>query len=518
MSTIPVPDRATLRALTAQVSVNNNFTPADNHDSNAATMQQLRAKIQHVIYIVKENRTYDQILGDLEKGNGSPSVALFTEPYTPNQHQIARQFVTLDNFYDSGEVSGVGWNWSTAARATDYVEKTVPPSYAGRFGPIFYDYEGANRNLNIGYASLADRLKADPLTPQDPNLLPGTADVAAPDSSEGDVGAGYLWDDTIRAGLSVRNYGFFLDLVRYQLPAPFTQLNIAAPVNPFAAGVVQAFPAKSSLMPLTDLYFRGFDNAYPDLYRYQEWAREFDGYVANGNLPSLSMVRLMHDHTGNFDTATFGVNTPEAQIADNDYSVGLLLEHLASSPYAANTLVFVIEDDAQDGPDHVDAHRSIAFIAGPYVKQGAVVSTRYNTVNFIRTMKDVLGITTFGINDGTAEPTADLFDLNQAKWTYASKVPQILRTATTLPLPKATVQNTLAATKRNLMAAKPRHSAQWWAKRMAGQNFDKEDDLDTVNYNRVLWEGMKGKRVPYPDVRDGKDLSRDREALLKSYR
>jgi DNA-binding beta-propeller fold protein YncE len=179
--------------------------------------------------------------------------------------------------------------------------------------------------------------------------------------------------------------------------------------------------------------------------------------------------------------------------------------------------VFVIEDDAQDGPDHVDAHRSIAFIAGPYVNQGAVVSTRYNTVNFIRTIKDVLGITTFGINDGTAEPMADVFDLTQTKWTYASKVPAILRTATTLPLPKSTAQNSLPATKRNLLAAMPRHSAQWWAKKMSGQNFDKEDDLDTVNYNRVLWEGMKGKRAPYPDVRDGKDLSKNREALLKRY-
>jgi len=298
---------------------------------------------------------------------------------------------------------------------------------------VFYDYEGANRLVNIGIAAPGDRLQANPITPQDPNLLPGTADVAAPDSSEGDVGAGYLWDGALRAGLTVRNYGFYLDLVRYQLPAPLDILNIPAPVNPFAAGVVQAYPAKAALGPYTDPYFRGFDNTYPDFFRYQEWAREFDQFVANGNLPSLSLVRFMHDHTGNFDTARFGVNTPEAQVADNDYAVGLLLEHLAASPYADSTLVFVIEDDAQDGPDHVDAHRSTAYIAGPFVKQGAVVSTRYNTVNFVRTIKDVLGIDAFGINDGTAEPMADVFDLTQTDWDFTSKVPGILRNTSTLP-------------------------------------------------------------------------------------
>lgn len=515
MSTIPVPSGKTLRALSAQAAVNNNFNVAENHHDNARTMAQLQAKIKHVIYIVKENRTYDQILGDLEKGNGDPKLAVFSEPYTPNQHQIARQFVTLDNFYDSGEVSGVGWNWSTAARATDYAEKTQPPSYAGRFGPFFYDYEGTNRNVNIGFASIADRIKANPVTPPDPNLLPGTADVVAPDSSELAAGAGYLWDGALRYGLSVRNYGFYVDLVRYQLPAPFTQLNIPAPPNPFAAGVVQAYPANASLAPYTDPYFRGFDNQYPDFYRYREWAREFDQYVAHGNLPSLSLVKFMHDHTGNYDTAQFGVNVPEAQIADNDYAVGLLLEKVAASPYAANTLVFVIEDDAQDGPDHVDAHRSIAFIAGPYVKHGAVVSSRYNTVNFIRTIKDVLGIPYYGITDGTAEPMADVFDLHQDDWTYVSKVPTILRTATTLPVPKSTSENSLAPTRANLAASHPRHSAKWWAKRMSGQNFDKEDDLDTVSYNEVLWEGMKGKHTPYPTTRDGKDLSKNREALLK---
>jgi DNA-binding beta-propeller fold protein YncE len=150
MLTIPVPTEPVLDNLTAQVGINNNFNQTPNHDANEAVMAQVRAKIQHVIYVIKENRTYDQILGDLPQGNGDPGLVLFGAPYTPNQHQIANQFVTHDNFYDSGEVSGVGWNWSTAARATDSVEKTVPPSYANRFGPSFYEYEGTNSGINVG--------------------------------------------------------------------------------------------------------------------------------------------------------------------------------------------------------------------------------------------------------------------------------------------------------------------------------------------------------------------------------
>ena len=142
----------------------------------------------------------------------------------------------------------------------------------------------------------------------------------------------------------------------------------------------------------TDPYFRGFDNAFRTFFRYQEWAREFDIFVRNGNLPSFETVRLMHDHTGNFSTAINGVNTPELQQADNDYAVGLLVDKIAHSPYAANTLIFVTEDDSQDGPDHVDAHRSTGYMVGPYVKQGVVINTRYSTVSMLRTMGDILGL------------------------------------------------------------------------------------------------------------------------------
>jgi DNA-binding beta-propeller fold protein YncE len=497
--TLPVPDADTLSTLSTQAATNNHFAFSDDHATNASVMAQLRDKIHHVIYVIKENRTYDQVLGDLPGGNGDPSLALFPEAITPNLHQLARQFVNLDNFYDSGEVSGVGWNWSTAGRATDVVEKDVPVSYANHMGPSFYDYEGTNRNVNVGIADIAGRSAANPLMPQDPNLLPGTADVAAPDSSEGEAGAGYLWDAALRQGLTVRNYGCYLDLILY------TTVGVPAPQSPFAAGVVQATPAKASLIGRTDPYFRGFDNNYPDLFRYQEWAREFDLFAANGDLPQLSMVRLMHDHTGNFATAQLGVNTPETQLADNDYAVGLMVEKVAQSPYKDDTLIFVIEDDAQDGPDHVDAHRSIAFVAGPYVRQGALVTDRFTTVSMMRTIKDVLGIPWMGLYDGTSEPMASVFDLGQKDWTFVSKVPEVLRT-TQLPLPERTAENTLPRTRANQAYAKPRRNAKYWTKAMSAQNFDKEDDLNEVDYNRELWIGLKGKGVPYPAVRDGRDL------------
>src|SRR5580693_7336067 len=175
-----------------------------------------------------------------------------------------------------------------------------------------------------------------------------------------------------------------------------------------------AYASDPALMGLTDPYFRSFDTKYPDFWREREWARGFAGYVAHKNLPSLSLVRFMEDHTGEFAQAIDGVNTPEAQVADDDYAVGLLVEAVSKSPYRDSTLIVVIEDDAQDGPDHVDPHRSIAFIAGPYVKHGAVVSTRYTTVNMVRTIEAVLGLKPIGINDAMAAPMAQVFDTRQA--------------------------------------------------------------------------------------------------------
>jgi len=212
--TVPVPQSDQLQSLTLQAVHNNRYDRDRENDAAELALSSLGKSVKHIIYIVKENRTYDQILGDLAKGNGDPAITVYPQPLTPNQHAIASQFVDLDNFYDSGEVSGDGWNWSTAARASDTIEKTIPMNYAGR--GLNYDYEGTNRNINVGLATIPERQAFLALTPSDPNLLPGTSDVSAVDGpSEGEEQLGYLWDSALRGGLSVRNYGFFLDGARY---------------------------------------------------------------------------------------------------------------------------------------------------------------------------------------------------------------------------------------------------------------------------------------------------------------
>ncbi len=390
----PTPGPAELNRLTELVADNNHFRRYVSEDDQE-TMDFLRKKIKHVIYIIKENRTYDQVLGDLPVGNGDPSLTEFGSAITPNLHRLARKFVTLDNFYDSSEVSMDGWPWSTSARAPDVVEKQTSVNYANR--GLSYDSEGTNRNVNVAFPTTAARVAANPVSPTDPDVLPGTINTAAPDSPTGVLNQGYIWDAAFRNGVSVRNYGFFVDLTRYFLPAP---VGIPQTLNPYASRQQVAYAANVALRPVTDPYFRGFDQAFPDYYRFKEWAREFD----SGLFPKLTLLRLAHDHTGSYKTAILGVNTPELQVADNDYAVGLVAQKIANSEYRNNTLIFVIEDDAQDGADHVDAHRSTAFVIGPYVKRNAVVSHPYNTVNMVRTMEDILGIGQSNLNDAVAAP------------------------------------------------------------------------------------------------------------------
>ena len=490
---LPTPEAAELARLTAQVARNDHFRIAATWEQGL-TSEFLHTRIHHVIYIIKENRSYDQVLGDLGRGNGDPSLTLLPEPLTPNHHQIARQFVTLDNFDASGEVSGDGWNWSTAARATDELEKSMPLQYAAS-GPE-YDYEGTNRTINVGIADSAARTAANPLSPNDPDLLPGTADAFAPDDSDGDAGAGYLWDAAIRAGLTFRNYGFFLDLNRYD--AKPGDSNYLLPIHdPHAAGQVVATPTKPELMSTTDPYFRGFDLTYPDFWREQEWKREFDDYVAHKNLPTLELVRLMHDHLGLFETANDGVNTVETEMADNDYALGLVIDAVAKSPYRDDTLIFVVEDDAQNGPDHVDAHRTVALVAGAYVRQNVVVSEHYSTVNMLRTIEEVLGLAPLGLNDAAVEPMTQVFERTLRPWSYDARVPLVLRT-TQLPLPPADPNAKIDP--RAARYAHPRHDAAYWADRTSGMDFSDADKLDTDRFNHILWEGMRGPSVPFPSV------------------
>jgi len=487
LQSFPIPSASQLPQLTTQVANNDRFSSTES-SSDAQVMAAVSKGVQHVIYIIKENRTYDQVLGDLVDAKGAPigdqdpGLVQWGQAITPNQHSLARTFVTLDHFYATSEVSYDGWVWSTSAQCTDVTEHQFPVTYG--FRALSIDAEGLNRSVNVGLPTLAERIAADPLTPNDPDLLPGQAAVGAPDGPNDEIDTGYLWNAALRAGLTVRNYGFFIDTTCYNEPA----CTIPVIHDPAASSTVVAYPSNPALAPYTDPYYRGFDNNFPDFYRFKEWERDFDANYAKGGLPALSLVRLMHDHTGSFDTAIDMVNTPELMQADNDYAVGLLVQKIANSIYAQNTLIFVIEDDAQDGADHVDSHRTIAFVAGAYVKQGAVVSTAYNTVDFIRTMEEVLGVKQFlNLNDALGHPMANIFTTTPQKWSFAA-TPSPYLYATALPLPSAPT---------GMRIPQSTHDATYWARVTQGLDFTDADRVDPLLYNRILWKGMMHDR-PYP--------------------
>ena len=497
----PLPDGHALAAATMQVAANIGLPGAKERALASARMADIRARVKHVVFIIKENRTYDQVLGDLDVGNGDPHLAILGAALSPNHHRLARQFVTLDNFYDSGEVSATGWSWSTAARATDLLEKTAPVNYGGR--GLAYEAEEADRFI-YPQQSPAERHATNPKLSTDPDLLPGPALVAAPDAEEDDrPNQGYLWDAAIRAGLSVRNYGF-ADASIYDVGAQG-----AVPVirEPFKERRRIYTPGDSILATRSDLYFRGFDQKLADYWRVLEWQREYDEGEAAGTLPQLTLLRLSHDHFGDFDKAIDGVNTVETQMADNDFSLGLIVERIAAGKAADSTLVFVIEDDAQNGADHVDARRSAAFVVGAHVRQNAVVSTRYTTISVLRTIEEVLGLEPLGLNDALAMPMADVFDPAQSHWSYHAEAADVLRT-TQLPIPaERFVPRHMAAT------TCANHDFKYWAAAMAGQNFAVEDRLDPAAFNTALWRALGSG--PEPQVRDRRDLGQDRRDRVR---
>jgi DNA-binding beta-propeller fold protein YncE len=506
----PVPRESELDRLTRLVA-QNNFYSAEN-DTDRAVMSFLRRHIKHVIYIVKENRTFDQILGDLGNGSdGNPSLTQFGEKITPSYHKLARQFVTLDNFLDPGDGSMDGWAWSLQGRVTNTETITQQINYAFVNRGLSYESEGTNRNVPVNFASVSARdAAAGPagttaystatagLPGGTINLLAGTGNHASSDAPYG-LQNGYIFNAVLQAGGTVRNYGFLVNNIG-------SVGTIASPVSdPLSAGIVQVAPLDPYLAPLTDLYFRGYDQVYPDLWRYNEWKREFDYFVANGNLPSLSLVRVSHDHMGSFNTALGGVNTPETQQADDDLAVGLLVQAVAQSPYAADTLIIVTEDDCQDGPDHVDSHRATAYVAGPYVKQGAVINTRYSQINALRTIEDILDTEHMNLNTAFQRPMTDVFDISSSgKWTFVAEASTLLK-GTQLAQQVGDFGVQFAAGPD----IKPKHDAEYWAKATAGFDFSDADRVPPAKFNRVLWKGlMDGK--PYPALK-GRHASDDRD-------
>jgi DNA-binding beta-propeller fold protein YncE len=500
LQSFPVPSEQELSKLTTQVTKNNGFTSKLTSEE-ANMIHQLQQRIKHVIYLVKENRTYDQVLGDLDRGNGDPALVDFGQAITPNYHAIARGFVDLDNFYNTADVSGDGHAWSFAGRENDLSTISIPQNYSNR-GPA-YDTEGQNRDINVGFATQPERQKFNPINPSDPDILPGTADVGAVDGpGDDDVQQGYIWDAVARAGKTFRNYGYHCDQAEYYLPN-----GQATPLerDPFSKKLRVGFPSRVALLNTTDPYFRSFDTAFPDFWREKEWEREFDDYVKKGNFPALSMVRLMEDHMGSFDKAIDGVNTPEIQQADNDYAAAKLIEKVANSPYKSDTLIFILEDDSQNGADHVDSHRSTGYVVGPYVKHGAVISEKYTTVNMLRTIEDILNLDHVDVLTASAKPMTKVFDLNQSEWSFDA-VPSIYLYNTQLPLPGRFA--------KNKTVPKPTHDAAYWANKTKDLDFTREDKVNPDKFNRVVWEGLHGNK-PYPTVRSGLDLRRNRSILLK---
>jgi YVTN family beta-propeller protein len=378
---VKIPSRAELSSTTNTV-LQANFIRKGLHQNSVAGFTD--PGIEHVIYIIKENRTYDNVLGDLPQGNGDPSICLFPRKVTPNMHALAERFVLLDNFHVCAEVSQDGWVWSTAGMMSQYASRNTPYNYSGRGRT--YDTEGSNSNVPVDLFDIPD--------------------VARPAS-------GYIWDQCVKHGVSFRNYGFFV-----QDRDPEDKRFGVADENQ------DNKPAKKALIGMTDVHFRRYDTSYADsdlwlhynnpwpkqmrtfgdfksTSRYREWKREFDDFIAKGKVPSFMMIRFPQDHT----TGTqVGQPTPEAMLADNDYAVGKLVEAVSHSPIWEKTAICILEDDAQAGYDHVDAHRSTAFVISPYIAPGTVDSTFYNTDSMLRTMELLLGMPPMSQFDAVASP------------------------------------------------------------------------------------------------------------------
>ncbi len=438
--------------------------------------------IRHVIYILKENRTYDQIFGDIKEGNGDASLVMYGEAITPNEHALARQFGLLDNFYDSGEVSGDGHPWSTSAITTDYGERAWQIGY--RSLERDYDSEG-------GVGDILPLLYDEP-------------DVNEPST-------GYLWGNLARHHMTYRNYGEYIQTgwctdaaennaspMVSGTPTGRPKRCAVAQINPgdnlpeeFGGGKSPYLytiplpghntPAKPELRDHQDPKYPDFKVEYPDQFRANEFLREFAGFVQakksghGTGLPNFCLVRVPNDHTAGTKP---GSPTPSAAVADNDLAVGRIAEAVSNSPYWGDTAIFVVEDDAQNGADHVDAHRSIALVISKYSPRQAhtfVDHTFYTTVNIVHTMEALLGLPPMNNNDAVAAVMAPLF-------TGAGDQPAF----------KADYRN-----RDNGTIYQANSAASPMAKESSQLDFSVADKADNRTLNTILWKAAKGN-VPMP--------------------
>jgi YVTN family beta-propeller protein len=512
----PVPTGRALDELTTQVAMNNHYSVQESQ-SDQNVMKFLHDNIKHVIYIVRENRTYDQVLGDLKNGaNGDPSLTMFGTGTRPNDHAVAKNFVTLDNFMDPGDGSKDGWDLLMRGGITTSEELAQQLNYSGH--PIPTQGQNFNNGVPVGVGTTAERdaltnggfSKSTASLPGGTNnVLPGAADITALDAPFG-FEKSNIWEAALDAGLTVRSYGFGT----WTLVGRTTDTSGNPISDPFGAHEVQTLQANKTLAAenRTDGYFRGLDTTYPDTWRFQEWLREFKQFETNGQLPSLSLVRLGEDHMGDFQHALAGLDTPEKQQADNDFAVGKLIETVAHSPrYSSNTLIVIVEDDSQDGPDHVDSHRSPTFVVGPYVKQGAVVSTPYTLVSAVRTIEDILGTRHMNINTAYARPMSDVFDIRMSPtWSFDAVASTYLQ-GTGL---QASL-NALGVKYAEGPVLKSTHDVAYWAEATRGFDFSEVDRVPNDLFNEVLWKGLMGDK-PYPTVHSAYKTTSEEDDVVHS--
>jgi len=412
MSVIPTPDEKTLALWSKAVYENIPYTKDKETNAQGEPGNPIPMKlgdpspIKYVFYIIKENRTYDQVLGDMPEGNGDTSLVLFGEKITPNQHALAREFVLLDNFYVDGEVSADGHNWSLGAYATDYLEKTWPTNYGGRGGD--YGAEGTKEIAN--------------------NKV-------------------FLWDQCKAKGISYRTYGEFADNGKANLPV-----------------------LEGHFCP----YYTSWDESVKDTVRFRQWQREFDSLLAVNAVPRLNTLRFINDHTEGLRPNR---PTPFAHVADNDLAVGMFIEYLSKSPIWKETAIFIVEDDAQNGPDHVDAHRTTAYVAGGFVKRGYVDHTMYSTSSMLRTIELILGLQPMSQFDAAATPM----------WRSFTSTPNLT------PF-KARPANI------DLNARNPNNRSALALKSLSF-DFTKEDAAPDLEFSEVIWKAVKGEHSVMPAPR-----------------
>jgi phospholipase C len=408
------PDPQKLDGYTQEVLANSPYR--DEKLTNAGTPAgnpvRPNGPIKHVIYIIKENRTYDQVLGDMKQGNGDASLTLFGAAVTPNLHKLASEFVLLDNFYENADVSADGHNWATAAIAPDYTQRLWPSQYASRRKK--YDFEGGEPANNPP--------------------------------------AGYLWTNAVQAGIAVRNYGEWSEAVKLKDGDNDTKVNDAV------------------LEKVTDKDYAPYDLSYTDVDRAEEFVMELQEFEKAGKMPGLLIVRMGNDHTSG---TTPGKIAPKSAVADNDQGVGMLVEAVSKSKFWNETAIFAIEDDAQNGPDHVDSHRAPAWVVSPWVKKGTVNSTMFTQASVLRTMELILGLRPMTTYDAGARPMFSVFNNAPAAGGY------VLEKAQTPLDTKNPAKSPTAARSLKL-------------------NFKDADDVDEDELNRILWAAIKGPDAPMP--------------------